>query len=207
MKDVLKGTTTIGLKFKDGVVLATDMRASMGNLVSHKTTNKLIQIDKHLASTIAGSVGDAQSITTILSAETRRFKYDVGRPISVKAVTRVASHILHNNRYASPFSVQLIIGGFDSTGASIYSMDGAGGYIPEIYTSTGSGSTVAYGVLEDRWTEDMVLEDGVKLAIRALRAAMERDTFSGNGINLCTITKDGFKRFTNEEIKEIIESL
>jgi len=74
--------------------------------------------------------------------------------------------------------------------------------------STGSGSMMAYGVLEDRYTEDLYIEEGVELAIRGIKAAMERDAFSGNGIRLATITKDeGFIKFPAEEVEQKIKDI
>jgi proteasome beta subunit len=199
----LKGTTTVGITCSDGVVFASERRASMGNLVAHKNTVKIFKIADHLATTIAGSVADAQSLMKVIAAEVSLYKMRNGEAISVEAAAAVSANILHS----SPLYVQTLIGGVDDTGASIYSLDPAGGMIPDKFISTGSGSTFAYGVLEDRFKENLTIDEGIDVAIRSIKSAMERDTFSGNGILIATVTKDGFKMLSPEEIEEKVNQI
>ena len=187
-KNTFEGTTTVGITCKDGVVFASERRASMGNLVAHKVAEKIFKIDNHIAATIAGSVADAQSLMKIISAETALYRLRNGKDISLEAAAAVSSNILHS----SPAYVQTLIGGVDDTGASIYSLDAAGGMIKDTFISTGSGSTFAYGVLEDRFHEDITVEEAKELALRAIKAATERDTYSGNGFLVAEVTKDLF---------------
>ena len=163
-KNTFEGTTTVGITCKDGVVFASERRASMGNLVAHKVAEKIFKIDNHIAATIAGSVADAQSLMKIISAETALYRLRNGKDISLEAAAAVSSNILHS----SPAYVQTLIGGVDDTGASIYSLDAAGGMIKDTFISTGSGSTFAYGVLEDRFHEDITVEEAKELALRQI---------------------------------------
>ena len=202
-KNTFEGTTTVGITCKDGVVFASERRASMGNLVAHKVAEKIFKIDNHIAATIAGSVADAQSLMKIISAETALYRLRNGKDISLEAAAAVSSNILHS----SPAYVQTLIGGVDDTGASIYSLDAAGGMIKDAFISTGSGSTFAYGVLEDRFHEDITVEEAKELALRAIKAATERDTYSGNGFLVAEVTKDGYKMLEKEEVESIIEKI
>ena len=202
-KNTFEGTTTVGITCKDGVVFASERRASMGNLVAHKVAEKIFKIDNHIAATIAGSVADAQSLMKIISAETALYRLRNGKDISLEAAAAVSSNILHS----SPAYVQTLIGGVDDTGASIYSLDAAGGMIKDTFISTGSGSTFAYGVLEDRFHEDITVEEAKEVALRAIKAATERDTYSGNGFLVAQVTKDGFKMLEKEEVESIIEKI
>ena len=202
-KNTFEGTTTVGITCKDGVVFASERRASMGNLVAHKVAEKIFKIDNHIAATIAGSVADAQSLMKIISAETALYRLRNGKDISLEAAAAVSSNILHS----SPAYVQTLIGGVDDTGASIYSLDAAGGMIKDTFISTGSGSTFAYGVLEDRFHEDITVEEAKELALRAIKAAKERDTYSGNGFLVAEVTKDGYKMLEKEEVESIIEKI
>ena len=202
-KNTFEGTTTVGITCKDGVVFASERRASMGNLVAHKVAEKIFKIDNHIAATIAGSVADAQSLMKIISAETALYRLRNGKDISLEAAAAVSSNILHS----SPAYVQTLIGGVDDTGASIYSLDAAGGMIKDTFISTGSGSTFAYGVLEDRFYEDITVEEATEVALRAIKAATERDTFSGNGFLVANVTKDGYKMLEKEEVDAIIEKI
>ena len=202
-KNTFEGTTTVGITCIDGVVFASERRASMGNLVAHKVAEKIFKIDNHIAATIAGSVADAQSLMKIISAETALYRLRNGKDISLEAAAAVSSNILHS----SPAYVQTLIGGVDDTGASIYSLDAAGGMIKDTFISTGSGSTFAYGVLEDRFHEDITVEEAKELALRAIKAATERDTYSGNGFLVAEVTKDGYKMLEKEEVESIIEKI
>ncbi len=202
-KNTFEGTTTVGITCTDGVVFASERRASMGNLVAHKVAEKIFKIDNHIAATIAGSVADAQSLMKVISAETALYRLRNGKDISIEAAASVSSNMLRS----SPAYVQTLIGGVDDTGASIYSLDAAGGMIKDTFISTGSGSTFAYGVLEDRFHEDITVEEAKELAIRAIKAATERDTYSGNGFLLAEVTKDGFKMLEKEEVESIVEKI
>jgi len=194
-----KGTTTVGIVCSDGVVLATEKRATMGNLIASRDTKKIYRIADRIALTTAGSVADAQRIARIVSVELRLYEIQRKSPMSVKAVSTLISNILWESRY-SPYLVQLIIGGVDRIGPKIFSLDPLGGLLEEKkIVATGSGSPVAYGVLEDRYEERMSVDEGVELAMRALRAAMKRDSASGDGIDIVKITSEGYF----EEFREI----
>ncbi|HHH80238.1 MAG TPA: archaeal proteasome endopeptidase complex subunit beta [Thermoplasmatales archaeon] len=200
------GTTTLGMVCKDGVVVATERRATMGTLIAHKTTKKLFKIDDHLALTTAGLVGDVQVLARYLSAEAKLYKLGRETKMPVEAAATLMANIL-NQRKFYPYYVQLIIGGYDSSGGHVFSLDAAGGAIPDKYTSTGSGSPYVFGVLEDHYREDMTVEEGIDLAIRAITAAMKRDSASGNGIDVAVITPDGFKLLSDDEVKKRREKL
>ena len=200
-KELFKGTTTIGLQCTDGVVVATERRASMGTLVAHKNTQKLYKIDDHLAMTVAGLVGDAQLLARWLKAEAELFKLKHDRKLSTKAAATLMANIMARKGYY-PFWVQLVICGVDNEGSHVYSLDAAGGCIPDKYVTTGSGSPYVYGVLEDQYKTSMGTKDGVDLAIRAISAAMKRDAVSGDGIDVAVIKNNEFKQLTEKDITD-----
>ncbi|HWG92341.1 MAG TPA: archaeal proteasome endopeptidase complex subunit beta [Candidatus Thermoplasmatota archaeon] len=202
MNVVKTGTTTVGLVCKDGVVMGADMRATMGHLISHKETQKLFKIDDHMGLTIAGLVGDAQVLARWLTAEVELYKVKRGSDMSVKAAATLMSNIMNQRKFA-PFYVQLLVGGVDLEGSHIYSLDSAGGSIPDKFCTTGSGSVFVYGVLEDHWKDNMSIEEGLDLAVRGITAAMKRDSASGDGMSVCAITRTGgFRRLTKEDVAE-----
>ena len=201
-KELKKGTTTVGLVCQDGVVLATEMRATMGHLIAHKNTQKLFRINDHLGMTVAGLVGDAQMLARWLSAEVQLFELKRKRPMAVQAASTLMANIMNGRRYM-PFWVQLLIGGVDNAGGHVYSLDAAGGSIPDTFTTTGSGSPFVYGVLEDHFQEGLSVAEGRELAIRALTVAMKRDSASGDGISLCTIDSSGYTVMDVAAITEI----
>ncbi len=196
------GTTTVGIVCKDGVVMGADMRATMGHLISHKETQKLFKIDEHMGLTIAGLVGDAQVLARWLTAEVELYKVKRGTEMSIKAASTLMSNIMNQRKFA-PFYVQLLVGGVDLEGSHMYSLDSAGGSIPDKFVTTGSGSVFVYGVLEDHYKDDMTIDEGLNLAVRGITAAMKRDSASGDGMNVASITKkDGFKLLTREEVEK-----
>ena len=201
-KDLKKGTTTLGLVCTDGIVMATEMRATMGNLIGHKTTQKLFQISDNMALTVAGLVGDAQMLARWLSAEVKLYELKTGTTMSLRAASTLMANIMNGRRYM-PFWVQLLLGGIDSEGGHVYSLDAAGGSIPDKFQTTGSGSPFVYGVLEDRFIEDLSVEQGKVLGVRALNAAMKRDSASGDGISMCVIDSNGYHRVSPEDIVKI----
>ncbi|PAV06549.1 archaeal proteasome endopeptidase complex subunit beta [Methanosphaera cuniculi] len=199
----MKGTTTIGFVCTDGVVLATETRATMGSLIANKAVNKLYQLDDKIGATIAGTVSHAQSLMDLLKAEISLYKLKNDKDMSMESLAVLTSNILKSG----PYMVQTIIAGVDKTGPKLYSLDPSGSYIEDTCTSTGSGSPFAFGVLEDRYNENLTVDEGRFVAIRAITAAMERDVYSGNGYRLATITEDGMKVYTKEEIEALKEQL
>lgn len=205
-KEYMKGTTTVGITCKDGVVLASDTRATMGTLVAHKFVRKSFMIDKHLGATVAGAVADAQALIRWVRSEATLYRMRKGEEMSVDGVSTLLANIMFSNRYY-PLIVQLIIGGIDKQGPKLYSIDPLGSSIEDKVIATGSGSPVAYGVLDDSFKEDMAINEGVKLAVRALRSALQRDAMTGNGIDVVKITKEGFTKLSEKEVEKLLKEL
>lgn len=192
------GTTTLGIVCNDGVVIAAEKKSTMGYLVASKETEKIYNLNDYIAMSIAGASGDAQTLVRYMRAEIKLFEIQKQRRISVKAASTLLANILHGGRWTFlPYMVQLMIAGYNG-GPHIFSLDAIGAIEEEKkFFSTGSGSPMALGVLEDSFNENVSIEEGAKLAVRAIRAAVERDIASGgNAIDIVTITKDGIKRKT-----------
>jgi len=201
---VNKGTTTVGLIFKDGVVLAADKRATMGNLVQSKTVEKIIPLNNRMAMAIAGGVGDAQSLSRIIRAEVELYKYSKGTAINVQSAATLLANILQGNKYF-PYYVGLILAGYDSA-PRLFDFDPFGGLLEHKYVSTGSGSVIAYGVLDEYYKEEMTREEATKLAAKAVNAAMKRDIYTGEGIDLVYITSKETKRITPQDVQTLLKS-
>ncbi len=200
------GTTTIGMVARDGVVLATERRATMGNVISNKTAQKLFKIDQNLAITIAGYVGDGQVLARYLKAEVSLYRLRRNAPIGTEGAATLLANILSGNRYY-PYLAWMIVGGVDSKGGHIYSVDPAGGCIEDRFVSVGSGSYFAYGLLEEGYSRDMTVNDGVDLALRGLAAAMKRDSASGDGFTVHTITAKEYHEHSEDEINKRLKAL
>jgi len=206
MVEVFKGTTTVGVLCDGGVVLASESRATMGNFIASSAAKKIYQVDDLVGLTTAGVVGDAQSLVRMVQVEARLFKMQRGEPMTVKAITSMLSNILAARRYF-PFMVQLVLGGMDRYGPKIYSLDALGGQIEERkIVSTGSGSPIAYGVLEAMYKPGISIEEGTVLAARAIHTAMKRDSASGDKIELVRIT-DKYEEVGELKLMEIMKLL
>jgi len=202
-----KGTTTVGLVCKDGVVLATEKRATKGHMISHKDTKKLFQVTDNIGMTIAGLVADGQVLTRYLRSEVELYELKRKKIMSVGAATTLLSNIMMGRRMF-PYYVGLILGGIDPDGSGkIYSIDPLGGAILDDYVAEGSGSQFVYGVLEDHYKKDMDVNEGVELATLSLLVSSSRDSASGDGINIATITEDGFEYIDGKEIEKKISEL
>jgi len=183
------GTTTIGITTDEGVVVATDKRASLGGrFVSNKNVQKVEQIHPTAALTLVGSVGGAQSFIRTLRAEVNLYEARRDEDMSMQALATLAGNFARGGPF---FAINPILGGVDDDGHHVYSIDPAGGVMADDYTVTGSGLTVAYGTLEDRYEEDMSNDDARRAAAAAIKAAAERDTGSGNGIFIADVTAEG----------------
>lgn len=187
-----KGTTTIGLLCKDGVVLAAETRATMGNMIANKEVEKIFKIQPHIGMTTAGGVADAQKLVRVMRVETNLWQIERNKPMKVDAAVTLLSNILHGSKWF-PYYVQLLMGGYDDE-PKLYSLDALGSALEEKLVSTGSGSPFAYGVLEDKYSEKKSIEANVELAVHALKAALERDAMSGNNMNIVTITREGYTK-------------
>jgi len=201
--ETMKGTTTVGIVFESGVVLASERRATMGFLISNKTAKKIYQIGSRIGLTTAGGVGDAQQLARLMTVEANLFEIRRGKTMTISAASTLLSNILHGNRYY-PFYVQLLIGGVDESGPVLFSVDAVGGCSREDnIVATGSGSPMAYGVLEDRFKSGMSESEASELAIRALRSAIKRDAGSGESMAVVVITKDAYRELTDPEIVQL----
>lgn len=198
------GTTTLGMVCRDAVVLAADKKATMGYLIASKESEKILTLDDHIALTIAGASGDAQALARYMKAELKLFSIQNQRKITVKGAASLLSNILHGGRWSYlPYMVQLIIAGYDER-PSIYTLDAIGSSEEEKkFFATGSGSPMALGVLEDGYKEGISIEEGSRLALRAVKSAIERDIGSGGrAIDVAVINKDGVK-ITRHDLDKI----
>jgi proteasome beta subunit len=203
-QESMKGTTTVGLVFSSGVILATEKRATMGYMIASKKAKKVYQVADRIGMTTAGGVGDAQQLARILTVECNLYQIRRSRPITVGATATLLSNYLNQNRYF-PYYVQLLIGGIDESGPGVYSVDAMGGATKEEeIVATGSGSPMAYGVLEDRFVPQMSEDAAIDLAIRALKSAMKRDAGSGEGIHIVVITKDKYEELNEDKLKKYL---
>ncbi len=204
-KNILKtGTTTLGIVCKDGIVLAADKRATAGTFVVDKKTDKIHSITDYIAVTMAGMASDGQLLVKLAQSELRLKKIRDGREIFVKEAANLMSRMVYSNvRQMSmiPGISHFILGGADKSGLFLYDIfpDGSLSLCKE-FVSSGSGSVIAYGFLETNYKKDINVEEGIKMAVTAINAALQRDSATGNGIDVVAIKKDGVKKVLEKEL-------
>jgi len=208
-RELKTGTTTVALVCKDGIVLAADKRATSGYLIAFKKFEKIISITEDIAVTVAGTVSDVQLLTKYIKAELRLKKIRTGRENTVKEAANLLAALVYSNiRKLSmiPGISHFLIGGKDESGFHVYDLSPDGSIVEiDDYVSSGSGSVMAYGVLETLYKDNISLEEGIKLAAKCINAAVQRDIASGNGIDIVSITSDGVKKVLSKEISTKIE--
>ena len=198
MSEVLKtGTTTLGLVCKDVVVLATDKRATAGDMIVQKRAQKLHRLATNIAVTIAGSVSDVQVLIKLIRAELKLKEVRIGRRSTVKeAANLLANYVYSNIRSFSviPGITHFLLAGFDESGLHLYDIfpDGSVTEIDD-YVSSGSGSVFVYGVLESSYKKGMDEKEAIDLATKSVNASLQRDTGSGNGLEVWVIDKNGIR--------------
>jgi proteasome beta subunit len=186
----IPGATTVGVIFQGGVLLAAEKRVTYGGFIMSRGGKKVFKITDNIGVACAGLVGDMQILAREMQAQANLYSMDVGRPISVRSSAKLLANVLFNRRYA-PLITQTIVGGLDEEGSSIYVLDVLGSLIPDKYAAVGSGTETAIGVVEEGFKDNMTLDEAKKLVTRAVKAAIQRDAMSGDGLDFIIITKDG----------------
>lgn len=204
------GTTTLAVLCKDGVLLAADRRVTRGHEVVGREFKKIHALGDNILTTWAGSVSDIQRLTKLISAEVRLMELKLRRKVKVKEAASLLNAMVYGNIRNPSMIVPItafIVGGYDSSGAHIFNI-GPDGTIVEIdtFVSTGSGSNFAISVLEDGYKREMTVKEGIELVRRSLNVALLRDSASGNGFHIYSITKDGTKLEAEELINTGIKS-
>lgn len=209
-KDIQKtGTTTIGIVCKDGIILAADKRATAGYFIANKKVEKVLKLTDDLAITIAGTVSDIQLLVKLIKAELKLKELRTGKINTVKEAANLLAGIVYNNiRKFSliPGITHFILGGRDKSGFSLFDLS-PDGCITEVddYVSSGSGSYLVYGLLESEFKKGLKTEDAIKLAVKGINSAINRDIASGNGIDIISVTDQGVKKVLGKELDIRIE--
>lgn len=201
------GTTILGIVCKEGVVMAADRQVTAGNIVMNKNTEKVVKINDYIVSSWTGGAADAQRSGKLIAAELKlkELKSHVRPSVKEAAnLTATVTYSLIRQPSMIPNIVGTLVGGFDEDGsAELYTIEPAGGvYKVEDYDANfGSGMPYVLGLLERQYKKNLSVNDGIELAKEALKSSTQRDTGSGYGIDIYTITKDGIKKVVEQEIK------
>lgn len=187
---VLPGTA-VGIKTRDGVVLATDKRVTYDGFIMSRQATKVHAITSRSGVAFAGLMGDIGYITKLLKYEAKKYELEMGREMKTRSLAKVLSIILYSYKFF-PMFTEVIVGGYDEAPV-LFILDPVGSVIEEKYATAGSGHQLAIGYIEPRYREDLSLEEAEQLAIGAIKTVIERDVLSGDGVDIIIFTKDGYK--------------
>ena len=187
----MPGATAIGLTYQDGVILAADKRISYGNFVVNKNTRKIFSITDQIASACAGMVADMQVLTRQVGALSKIRKLETRREMATNSAAKLMSVIMFERRYF-PLLTQVIVGGVHTV-PEIYTLDPLGSLLPDNYAAVGTGAELALGLIDSEYNKNMTEDASKKLAIKAIKSSVQRDSASGDGIDILAITNKGTK--------------
>jgi len=183
--------TAVGIKTKEGVVLASEKRVTYNGFVLSKQAKKVYPITSRVGVAFAGLMGDIGYLVKLLKFEAKYYELQYNKEIRVRSLAKVLSVILYSYKLF-PMFTEVIVGGYDDEGPALYVLDPVGSLIEERYAAVGSGSQLALGYIEPKYREDLGLEDAEKLAFEAIKTVIERDVLSGDGVDLLVLTKQGY---------------
>jgi proteasome beta subunit len=192
----MPGATAVGITFDGGVVFASEKRIAYGNLLVSKTTKKTFPLTEKVGATIAGLVADMQILVLQIKALAKIRKMELKRDVPPNSIAKMMSNLMYERRFF-PLLTQVIVGGVVDKPA-IYTLDPLGSVLPDDYAAVGTGAEMALGVLDQQYKPGMKEKEAVDLAIKSVKAATMRDSFSGDGIDVLVITKEGTKEFTEK---------
>ena len=187
------GATAVGIKASNGVVLAADKRMSYGGFIVSRNAKKIFPITNRAGAAVAGLYGDISGLMKIVDAEVRIYESSYKTMMPLRSIAKFLSVILYSSKYF-PYLVEAIVGGIDGDGRPrVYVLDPVGAITEEDYIAVGSGATMALGVIEVEYREDLGVDGAKDLAVKAVRAAISRDAGSGDGADILVITDKGVK--------------
>ncbi|GFP88318.1 proteasome subunit beta type-7-a [Phtheirospermum japonicum] len=181
------GTTIVGSKFQDGVILGADTRATEGPIVADKNCEKIHYIAPNIYCCGAGTSADTEAVTDMVSSQLKLHRFHTGRESRViTALTLLRSHLFS---YQGHVQAALVLGGVDSTGPHLHTIHPHGSTDTLPFASMGSGSLAAMAVFESKYHERMSRDEGIKLVAEAIISGIFNDLGSGSNVDICVITK------------------
>jgi proteasome beta subunit len=187
----IPGATAVGIAYKDGVVLGAERRIVLGNYVISKTGKKVFKITDNVGAVAAGMIADMQNLIREVATYAKLKELEGRKPLRPNSVAKLMSVIMFERRYA-PLLTQVIMGGVD-TSARVFVLDPLGSVIPDAYAAVGTGAEMAIGVVESGYSASITEKEAKDLLTLAIKAAIQRDAASGNGLDMLTINHSGMK--------------
>ena len=185
----MPGATAVGISYGNGVVLASEKRVSYGNFVVNKNTKKTFSVTNQVGAACAGMVADMQVLVRQVGALAKIRKLETRRNVAPNSIAKLMSVIMFERRFF-PLLTQVIVGGIEIK-PEIYTLDPLGSVLPDEYASVGTGAEMALGILDAEYKPNMSEEKARELAVKAIKSSIQRDSSSGDGIDLLAVTTKG----------------
>jgi proteasome beta subunit len=185
------GATAIGISYSEGIILAAEKRVSYGNFVVNKNTKKTFPVTEHVGAACAGMIADMQVLVRQVTALAKIRKLETKRFVATNSIAKLMSVIMFERRFF-PLLTQVVVGGIKER-PQIYTLDPLGSVLPDDYAAVGSGAEMALGVMDAEYTQGMSEDNARNLVIKAIKSSILRDSSSGDGIDLLTITKNDLR--------------
>jgi proteasome beta subunit len=192
--EFMPGATVVGISYNDGVLLAAEKRVSFGNFVVNKNIKKTFPVTDHVGAACAGMVADMQVLVRQVEALAKIRRLETRRNVPPNSIAKLMSVIMFERRYF-PLLTQVIVGGINEK-PEIYTLDPLGSVLPDDYAAVGTGAEMALGIMDAEFKPNMSEEKVRELATRAIRGAIQRDTSSGEGIDILYMTRSGHREET-----------
>ena len=202
------GSTAVGIQTTQGVVLAVEKRLT-SVLLEASSVEKIMEIDTHIGAAVSGLIGDARTLVDHARVEAQNHRFTFDEAIGVEALAQLTCDLAlgfgegGKKSMSRPFGVALLMAGYDENGAQLFFSDPSGTYLQYKAKAIGAGSEGAQATLQDKYRDDMTLEDAEKLAFEILRQVME-EKISNLNIEVATVTANGFHLYPAEEIESLI---
>ncbi|MDD1746777.1 MAG: archaeal proteasome endopeptidase complex subunit alpha [Methanomassiliicoccales archaeon] len=207
---VKRGTTTVGLKFKNGVVLIVDKRIA-SRLMEPKSIEKIFKIDGHVGCATSGLVADARILVdqARVIAQINKITYDEDMSVE-ELVKRICDYKQNYTQYGGvrPFGTALLVAGVDDQGEHLFETDPSGALVSYKAGSIGAGRNAVMEVFEEDYQEGMDMESAVLLGLKALKKATEEEKLNPKAVEIGLVVRgESFRRMDESEVEALIEKV
>jgi len=207
-ESVKRGTTTAGLKFRDGVVLVCDKRIA-SRLILPESIEKMFKIDEHIGFATSGLVADARQLVDRARVECQVNRITYAAPVPVDMLTKKMCDFMQSfTQYggARPYGTALLIGGVDENGIHLFETDPSGAYQSYHAGAIGSGRNTVIDFFESNWKENLTMNAAMKLGLEALRKSLDVE-LNREAIEVVVIDADGYRILNREQVVKQIDRL
>lgn len=210
IKAIQLGSTAIGVKTNEGIILAVEKRVT-STLMEAKSVEKAMEIDSHIGTAMSGLIADARTLVDHARIEAQNHRFTYNEPIRTEALAQATCDLMlsfgesgDEKKMSRPFGVALLLAGVDDTGAKLFFCDPSGTYVEYKAKAIGSGSESAQSSLTEEWSETMTLAEAELLAVKTLKSVME-EKLSAENIEVAKVTADGYQLYSVETLADVVD--